>query len=144
MTCNSSLFTTFQSHPSTFTVTLADGSTSCVLGLWTIHPTPLIPLTSVMSLPQFSFNLISVSKLTCTLNCSISFFHDHCLIQDLSTKRIIGRGRESKVFTSLKQRCQSLLLVLGLLPHSTYIVAWVILHSLCCRSYILSFLAYPY
>ena len=144
MTGNSSLFTTFQSHPSTSTVTLADGSTSCVLGSGTIHPTPLIPLTSVLSLPQFSFNLIYVSKLTCTLNCSISFFHDHCLIQDLSTKRIIGRGCESKVFTSLKQRCQSLLLVLGLLPHSTYIVAWVILLSLCCRSYILSFLAYPY
>ena len=47
-----------------------------------------------MSLPQFSFNLIYVSKLTRTLNCSILFFHDHCLIQDLSTKRIIGRGRE--------------------------------------------------
>ena len=49
-----------------------------------------------MSLPQFSFNLISVSKLTCTLNCSISFFPKHCLIQDLSTKRIIGRGCQSR------------------------------------------------
>ena len=48
-----------------------------------------------MSLPQLSFNLIFVSKLTRTLNCSISFFFDHCLIQDLSTKRIIGRGCES-------------------------------------------------
>ena len=36
-----------------------------------------------------------MSKLTRTLNCSISFFPDHYLIQDLSTKRIIGRGRES-------------------------------------------------
>ena len=48
-----------------------------------------------MSLPQFSFNLISVIKMTRTLNCNISFFLDHCLIQDLSTKRIIGRGHES-------------------------------------------------
>ena len=48
---NSSLFTTFQSHPSTSTVTLEDGSTSCVLGSGTIHPTPLITLTSVLSLP---------------------------------------------------------------------------------------------
>ena len=31
------------------------------------------------------------------------------------------------VSASLKQRCQSLLLVLGLLPHSNYIVVWVIL-----------------
>ena len=91
MTANSNLFTTFQSHASTFTLTLADGSTSYVFGSGTIHLTHLITLTSVMSLPQFSFNLISVSKLTRTLNCSISFFPDYCLIQDLSTKRIIGR-----------------------------------------------------
>ena len=74
MTCNSNLFTTFQSHPTTSTVTLVDGSTSCVLGSKTFHPTSLITLTFVLSLPQFSFNLVSVSKLTCTLNCSISFF----------------------------------------------------------------------
>ena len=90
MTCNSSLFTTFKSHPSISTVNLVDGSTSCVLGSETIHPTPLITLTSVLSLSQFSFNLIFMSKLTHTLICSISFFLDYCLIQDLSTKRIIG------------------------------------------------------
>ena len=37
-----------------------------------------------------------MSKLTRTLNCSIAFFFYYCLIQDLSTKRIIGRGRESR------------------------------------------------
>ena len=45
---------------------------------------------------EFSLNLISVSKLIRTLNCNISFFHDHCLIQDLSTKPIIGRGHKSE------------------------------------------------
>ena len=94
MTGNSSLVTTFQSHPSTSIVTLADGSTTCVLGSRTIHLTPLITLTYVLSLPQFSFNLIFVSKLTHTFNCSISFFLDYCLIQDLLTKQIIDRGRE--------------------------------------------------
>ena len=74
MTGNSSLFSTSQPHSSTSIVILADGSTSCVLGLRTIHPTLLITLTFVMSLSQFSFNLISMSKLTCTHNCSISFF----------------------------------------------------------------------
>ena len=53
VTGNSSLFTTFQSHPSTPTVTLADGSKSCVLGSSTINPTPLIPLTFVLSLTTF-------------------------------------------------------------------------------------------
>ena len=92
---NSSLFITFQPHPSTSIVTLADGSTSYVLESRTIHLTPLITLTSISSLPQLSFNLIFVSKLTLTLNCNISFFPDYCLIQDLSTKQIIGRGRKS-------------------------------------------------
>ena len=72
MTGNSSLFTTFQPHPSTFTITLTDGSTSCVLGSGTIHYTdPLITLTFVLSLPKFCFNLIYVSKLTRTLHCNI-------------------------------------------------------------------------
>ena len=94
MTGNSSLFSTFQSQPSPSTVTLADGSHSCVLGLGTIVPTPSIPLTSVLSLPNFSFNLMSVSKLTRALKCYISFFPDFCLFQDLMMKQIIGRGRE--------------------------------------------------
>ena len=97
MTGNSSLFNTFQSHHSTCIVTLANGSTSCVLGSGTIHLTPQITLTPVMSLLEFSFNLIFASKLTCTHNCSISFFPDYYLIQDLSTKWVIGRGRKSRV-----------------------------------------------
>ena len=35
-----------------------------------------------------------MSKLTRTLNCSILLFLDYGLIQDLSTKWIIGGGRE--------------------------------------------------
>ena len=95
MTSNSSIFSTFQSQPSPSIVTLADGSHSCVLRLGTIVPTPSIPLTSVLSLPKFSFNLMSISKLTRALKCYISFFPDFCLFQDLITKQIIGRGRES-------------------------------------------------
>ena len=93
---NSSLFTMFQSHPSISIVTLVDRSRSCVIGLGTVHPTPLITLTSVMSLPQFSFNLIYVSKLTRTLNFNISLFLDHCLNQYLLMKWIISRGRKSR------------------------------------------------
>ena len=55
---------TYQSHPSTPTVTLEDGSQSCILGLGTIFPTSSIPLLSVLSLPNLSFNLIFMSKLT--------------------------------------------------------------------------------
>ena len=91
MIVNSSLFSTFQSQPSPSTVTLGDGSQSCVLGSGSIFPTP-IPLSSILSLPNFSFNLVSVSKLTRTLKYCVSFFSTYCLFQDFMTKRIIGGG----------------------------------------------------
>ena len=101
MTGNSNLFTMFQSHTSTFIVTLVDWSTSCVLGLGKIYLTPLITLTFVMSLPQFSLNLISLSKITRTLNCSISFFHDYCLIHDLLRSGILVEDASLGVSSSL-------------------------------------------
>ena len=52
MTRNSSLFSNFQSQPSTFTVTQADRSQSCVLRSGTIFPIPSLPLTFVLS-PRF-------------------------------------------------------------------------------------------
>ena len=73
---------------------MADGSQLCVLESGTIVPTPSIPLTLVLSLPNFSFYLMSVSKLTRALKYYISFFLDFCLFQDLMTKQIIGRGSE--------------------------------------------------
>jgi hypothetical protein len=51
MTGNSNLFSTFQSRTSTSNITLADGSTSCVLGSSTITPTPLISLSYILYLP---------------------------------------------------------------------------------------------
>ena len=59
-------------------------------------PPPSIPLTLVLNLPNFSFNLMSVNKLTRALKCYISFFPNFCLFQDLMMKQIIGRGRESE------------------------------------------------
>ena len=129
---NSSLFTTFQSHPCTSTITLVGGSKSCVLGSDTINLTALIPLTFVLSLPHFSFNLIYVSKLTRVLNCCISFFSGYCLFQNLLTKGVIGRGQESwRASTFLIQSCQSLLHVLRLPACTKFIVVWVIRLFLC-------------
>ena len=50
---NSSLCSTFQSHPSNSLVTLENGSQSYVLGSVIIFPTPSLPLSSVLSLPNF-------------------------------------------------------------------------------------------
>ncbi len=76
-------------------VTIADGTRCNVVGSGTAKPTPTITLTFVLALPGFSFNLMSVSKLTKDMNCFISFFDDHCLFQDIATKQVIGRGHVS-------------------------------------------------
>ena len=56
--------------------------------------TPIISLDNVLCTPSFKYNLLSISKLTQTLNCSITFFPNHCLFQNLLTKKIVGRGHE--------------------------------------------------
>lgn len=46
-------------------------------------------------IPKLLFNLLSVSKLTKLLNCSVTFYPSSCVFQDLKTKRTIGGGHES-------------------------------------------------
>ncbi|XP_071912390.1 uncharacterized protein [Coffea arabica] len=60
-------------HTSVSTISLANRSKSRVLGSGSVNPTPLISLSSVLSLLELSFNLIS----------------------DLVTKQIFGKGLES-------------------------------------------------
>ena len=95
MTGNPKTFSSFRSHLASSPVTIADGSTSNVVGSGTVKPTSSITLSSILSLPKLAFNLISISKLTKDLNCCISFFPGHCLFQDLMTKQIIGKGHVS-------------------------------------------------
>lgn len=55
----------------------------------TIILTFSITLSFVLSLFNLAFNLIYLSKLTKDLNCSVLFFPDHYIFQDLMTKKII-------------------------------------------------------
>lgn len=94
MTGNSNIFSDFSTHASVAHVTIADGSTTKVLGSGTVNLSPSISLSSVLSLPKFSFNLLSVTKITNNLQCSVKFYPDYCIFKDLKTKRVIGRGRK--------------------------------------------------
>ena len=44
--------------------------------------------------PTFKVDLMSVSRLTRNLNCSITFFPYWCILQDLATRRMIGLGKQ--------------------------------------------------
>ena len=70
---NKDLFSSLATIPTLPTVTLANGSQTVAKGIGLAHPLPSLPLTSVLYTPECPFNLISISKITRTLNCSIIF-----------------------------------------------------------------------
>nr|KYP70921.1 Retrovirus-related Pol polyprotein from transposon TNT 1-94 [Cajanus cajan] len=47
-------------------------------------------LTDVLFIPEFKYNLISISKLVSSLDVQLIFYSTHCLIQDVNTKEKIG------------------------------------------------------
>ena len=51
-------------------------------------------LMNVLVVPDFKFDLFSVSQLTRQLNYSVNFFHELCVFQDLSNGRVKGIGKE--------------------------------------------------
>ena len=56
-------------------ITLANGTQTMAKGIGSTCPFPSLPLTSVLYVLDYLFNLISISKLSYDLNCSITFSH---------------------------------------------------------------------
>ena len=93
---NKDLFSSLTTTPTLPTVTLANGSQTVAKGIGLAHPLPSLPFTSVLYTPECPFNLISISKITCTLNCFIIFSDKFVTLQDRGTGKTIGIGRESQ------------------------------------------------
>ncbi|RVW26549.1 Retrovirus-related Pol polyprotein from transposon RE2 [Vitis vinifera] len=93
---NKDLFSFITTTSALSTVTLANGSQTMAKGFGLAHPLPSLPLHSVLYAPECPFNLISISKITRTLNCSITFSDKFVTLQDRSTGKTIGIGRESQ------------------------------------------------
>jgi len=92
---NKSLFTTISYSQSLPKVTMANGSQTMATAIGQASPLPSLPLDSVLYVPNSPFNLIAVSRLAKSLKCAVLFLDDHVFIQERSTGRIIGTGRES-------------------------------------------------
>jgi hypothetical protein len=75
-------------------VTLANGSLFKVVSLGITHLSSDIELLSVLHVPSFPFNLLSISKITKALNCSVSFYPSLYIFQDPKTRRMIGIGHK--------------------------------------------------
>ncbi|KAK2966571.1 hypothetical protein RJ640_009343 [Escallonia rubra] len=75
-------------------VQIPDGKTIHVHALRQINLGNRLILDQVLGVPDFCFNLMSVSKLTRDLNCTLTFWQNFFVIQDLHSRRLIGVGRE--------------------------------------------------
>ncbi|KAJ9693466.1 hypothetical protein PVL29_012301 [Vitis rotundifolia] len=93
---NKHLFSSITTTSVLPTVTLANDSQTMAKGIGLAHPLPSLPLHSVLYAPECPFNLISISKITRTLNCSITFSDKFLILHDKSTRKTIGIGRESQ------------------------------------------------
>ena len=93
---NKDHFFSLTTTPTLPMVTLTNGSQTVAKGIGLTHPLPSLPLTSVLYTPECPFNLISISKITRTLNCSIIFSDKFVTLQDRSTGKTIGIERESQ------------------------------------------------
>lgn len=86
------LFTKITSSISTF-VQFPNDERVNVTYIGTIQVTFTLVLENVLCVPTFSFNFISVSKLTKSLPCCLVFLSNLCFIQDLSCWNTIGVGK---------------------------------------------------
>jgi len=60
-----------------------------------VHLFPFLPIDNVVYVPGLPFNLLSISRLTCSLDCIFSFTKNFVCLQDWSLGRMIDTGCES-------------------------------------------------
>ena len=82
------------SHLDQTYVTLPNGYIVSIVGVGCISLTNSITLFNALYIPEFKFNLLSVSILTKTLNSEVSFTANDCFIQDLTQPLMIGQGSQ--------------------------------------------------
>ena len=74
-------------------VRLPNGDMAKVTHIGTVQLSSILILHNVLCIPSFSFNLISISKLTQHPSCCCIFLSQYCFIQDLQLWKMIGLGR---------------------------------------------------
>ncbi|XP_041016135.1 uncharacterized protein LOC121258655 [Juglans microcarpa x Juglans regia] len=92
MVCSTSFFDSPSSCIQAF-VQLPNGTRAQVTHIGTVKLTDSLSLTDVLCVLSFTFNLISVSKLTQKPNTCLFFLKDLCFIQVLSSWMTIGLAR---------------------------------------------------
>jgi len=90
MTPSLSTFSHVVPTPTSKLVKLLNGHLLPITHQGSITLGPNLTLKNVLHVPSFLFNLLSINKLTESLNCAITFFPSFCVLQDLSSRKLIG------------------------------------------------------
>lgn len=69
---------------------------------WSSFLSAIDKLKNVLHVPDFKFNLMSVSKLTRDLSCAAIFLPELCMFQDLYNGRVKGIDKEDEGLYVLK------------------------------------------
>ncbi|XP_071713263.1 uncharacterized protein [Rutidosis leptorrhynchoides] len=72
----------------------ANGGSVQVKGGGTIEISPTLKLKNCLYVPALSHKLLSVSHVTKELNCTVLLHPTFCILQDIRTGKIVGRGTE--------------------------------------------------
>ncbi|XP_019236310.1 PREDICTED: uncharacterized protein LOC109216595 [Nicotiana attenuata] len=96
MASNSEMLKTMTGLPdsSKGNVNLPNGKTVPIICKGIYKLTDHDVIHDVLCVPDFKYNLLSVSKLTKELQCSVNFFPTFCVFQDLYTGKVKGIGKE--------------------------------------------------
>jgi hypothetical protein len=70
----------------------ANGATYPVTGAGIVPLSPSLSLSHTLLIPSLSNKLMSESQVTEELNCVVLIYSTFCLLQDVLSKEIIGRG----------------------------------------------------
>jgi hypothetical protein len=74
------------------TIQTADGACHPIKGVGVVQCTPSIKLSSVLYVPSFPVNLISISAFIDYMDCHVSLDHENCLIQERRTGKKLWIG----------------------------------------------------
>jgi hypothetical protein len=87
-------FISYKLYPSSYKKTsqTADGTFQPIKGVGTVKCTPSITLSSVLYVPSFGVNLVSISSFVDQLDCKVFLDHENCIIQERKTGKRLGTG----------------------------------------------------
>jgi GAG-pre-integrase domain len=103
MTPDSIVFKSYKPFSGKEKVQTTDGTFCFIAGIENVICTPNIQLSSVLYVPNFTNNLVSIKQLVDDLNCIVSLSPSNVVVHELKTGKVIGIGKRNEDMYRLEQ-----------------------------------------